>query len=299
MDFDYTSDLVLARPGNPGADAILGRPIHLLDDGFVRLVDYLGNDASIAQAARVSYGPGTKTVSEDEALIRYLIAHRHTSPGEMVELVFHLRLPLMVRDQLVRHRTANVNIRSYRYSPMDDGSYIPEPERIGGQSADNKQGTGSGLAPLDQARAAVILADVELYTHEAYQELVGLGVSRETARQATTVSRYTEMYFKLDLHNLFHFLLLRLDPHAQFEIREYARAIELIVERCFPIAYAAWGEFERDAVTFSATEIAALRAALDEFYMDPDRTLTSSFAGDLGLHGRQLREFRDKLVALR
>jgi thymidylate synthase (FAD) len=274
---------------------VTAEQITVLDDGFVCLVDVMGTDADIARAARVSYGPGTRSVSEDRALIRYLMAHDHTSPFEMVELKFHIRAPLIVRNQIVRTRTANWNERSYRYSEMDDISYVPEPERIGGQSKDNKQGTGEALDEAVQQRASVILAEVEAYTHDAYDTLVELGVSRETARQATTVSRYTEWYFKIDLHNLFRFLKNRLDAHAQFETREYARALESFVSRRFPVAHESWVEYVRDAVMLSATEVAALRAVLDAPYIDSERIMIRGYAEDRGISGRQLREFVEKL----
>lgn len=239
---------------SPGAEEWLNKEIPCLDHGFVRFVDYMGNDEAIVQAARVSYGKGTKKVQEDRGLIRYLLRHKHTTPFEMVEFKFHMRLPIFVARQLIRHRTANVNEYSGRYSTMSENFYLPHPDVLGKQSKINKQGRGEVLSPEDAAHVLALLkADSEnAYMH--YTEFLGMDLARELARIGLSVANYTEWYWKIDLHNLFHFLTLRLDSHAQYEIRVFAEAMATIIKDAVPFAYEAFQDYRLNASTFSGPE---------------------------------------------
>lgn len=253
----------LARPTNEAVDAILGVPIRVLDHGFVRLVDYMGNDAAIVQAARVSYGQGTKKRSEDSGLIRYLMRHRHTSPFEMVETKFHIKAPIFVARQWVRHRTASVNEVSARYSLLPEEMYIPEDAQISFQSVDNKQGRSATEVPAEvKARVRELLLAGQKESYAAYQEMIDAEIARELARIALPVSIYSEWYWKMNLHNLFHFLSLRMDAHAQYEIRIYAEAIGLIVQRLAPVAYGAFIDYMREATILSGPEREIVTKAL-------------------------------------
>ncbi len=222
-------------------DALLGKRIDCLDKGFVRLIDVMGDDAAIVQAARVSYGSGTKKVLEDRGLIRYLLRHAHTTPFEMVEFKFHVKLPIFVARQWIRHRTANVNEYSGRYSEMKDEFYTPNPNDIRPQSVLNKQGRSEETLPdgmAEQAANAFKAGQDEAYAQ--YQEFLEQGIAREIARINLPVSNYTEWYWKIDLHNLFHFLRLRIDSHAQYEIRVFAEAIAELVKPFVPHAWEAF-----------------------------------------------------------
>jgi thymidylate synthase (FAD) len=254
----------MARETNPAADALLDVQLPVLDKGFVRLVDYMGGDGRIVQAARVSYGAGTKTVREDKALIAYLYRNAHTSPFEQVQLTFHVKLPVFVARQWVRHRTARLNELSGRYSVMKDEFYLPDPARVQFQSSDNKQGSG-GSMPAEYA--ARINAEIEsdqrsLYGH--YEGMLAEGMARELARINLPLSLYTEWYWQIDLHNLFHFLRLRLDPHAQYEIRAYGEALAQCAKAVAPFAYEAFEEYGLHGAHFSRTELKLLRALLAE-----------------------------------
>jgi thymidylate synthase (FAD) len=262
LQFD-TTVAPLARPGVPDVDAILGVPIRVLDHGFVRLVDYMGNDAAIVQAARVSYGLGTRKRSEDKALIRYLLRQRHTSPFEMVDVKLHVKAPIFVARQWLRHRTASVNEVSARYSILPEELYLPDDTQISFQSADNKQGRSAAVAPPEvKDRVRELLLAGQHAAYAGYQEMLDAEIARELARIALPVSVYTEWYWKINLHNLFHFLELRVDPHAQYEIRLYGEAICLIAQRLAPIAYEAFVDYARDAVRLSAPERAIVERAL-------------------------------------
>jgi thymidylate synthase (FAD) len=245
----------LPRPTTPEVDAILGVPIPVLDHGFVRLIDYMGDDAAIVQAARVSYGAGTKKRSEDAALIRYLLRHKHTSPFEMVEVKLHIKAPIFVARQWVRHRTASANEISGRYSILSDEMYLPDDTQISFQATDNKQGRSLTDVPegLRQRVKELLLAG-QREAYAGYQELIDAEIARELARIILPVSIYTEWYWKMNLHNLFHFLTLRTDPHAQFEIRIYAEAICLIAEKIAPVAYGAFLDYQRGATMVSRQE---------------------------------------------
>ncbi len=232
--------------------------VRVLDQGFVRLVEQMGSDAAIVRAARVSYGEGTKTVREDAALIDYLMRHRHTSPFEMVEFTFHVRAPIFVARQWFRHRTASANEVSARYSVLEDRFYRPEAWRA--QAQENKQGSEGRFQNPEADR---VLEDAYRTAYAAYRRLLELGVAREEARILLPVGIYTEFYWKQDLHNLFHFLKLRLDRHAQYEIRQYARAIAAIVRERVPLAWTAFEEHVLLGVALSKTEREALSGLLD------------------------------------
>jgi len=247
----------------PEAEAILDREYPVLDHGFVRLVDYLGGDARIVQAARVSYGEGTKSYREDAGLIDYLLRNEHSSPFEQVILTFHVKLPIFVARQWVRHRTARLNEVSGRYSVMKDEFYRPAPEDLAKQSSDNKQGRDT--APLDPRNAEAVLARFEAGQRAAYADysaLVEDGLAREIARINLPLSLYTEWYWQIDLHNLFHFLSLRLDAHAQLEIRKYAETMLEIARRVAPAACSSFQNHVLGAVRFSAEERAEIKGRL-------------------------------------
>lgn len=266
---------------NLAADAALDKPVAVLDKGFVRLVDYMGGDARIVQAARVSYGEGTKTVREDQGLINYLMKNRHTSPFEQVELVMHIKMPIFVARQHMRHRTASVNEISGRYSEMRDEFYVPNLERIQKQAKDNKQGSGEAFS-ADIAMGVVDeLSEAQHYAYKDYQHYLELGLAKELARINLPNSLYTEFYWKQDLHNMFHFLGLRLDGHAQFEIREYAKVMASMCALVAPLAYAAFEEHVLNSRTFTAKQI----AALNEWINHEACTLS----------GNELNELREKL----
>jgi len=242
-------------------DAILGVPFKVLDDGFVRVVDYMGSDESIVQAARVSYGKGTKKVSEDRGLIRYLLRHRHTTPFEMCEIKFHVRVPMDCWRQWIRHRMANVNEYSTRYSIAIDGTQKTPADKWRVQSADSKQGS-AGYADA-KLGAELSRKEVELQNHarKAYEERLAANIAREQARKDLPLSTYTEAYWKCDLHNLLHFLALRMDAHAQEEIRDYASVIgnEIVAKWC-PIAWEAFKDYRFNSWSLSRLEVEIIKA---------------------------------------
>lgn len=260
----------LVRKDSPILNEKLGLPIKVLDDGFVRAIDYQGNDESIVRAARISYGAGTKTPSDDRSLIRYLMRHRHTTPFEMAELTFHIRIPMDAWRQMVRHRTASINEYSTRYSEAIDSAQKTAPHMWRSQSTNNKQGSGDYLPPEVGAH----LSERENTLHELafsiYQERLKAGVAREQARKDLPLSTYTEVYWKCDLHNIFHFLALRLDPHAQWEIRQYADAMAAIVKAWVPMAWEAFEDYRLNAVTLSSA-VKQIIVAVNED--DPERAL--------------------------
>jgi len=253
------------RPTVPALEEKLFTAMPVLDHGFVRVVDYMGDDAAVVQAARVSYGRGTRKTSEDEGLIRYLMRHHHSTPFEMCEIKYHVKLPIFVARQWIRHRTANVNEYSARYSILDKEFYIPAPEHLAAQSADNRQGRGAVLEGQDVARVLGLLRHDAEQTYAHYEEMLdenGPGLARELARMNLTLNTYTQWYWKTDLHNLFHFLRLRADSHAQYEIRVYAEAMLETVKAWVPLSYAAFADYRLGAVTFSAKMLAVLRRML-------------------------------------
>lgn len=247
----------------PAAEEILDREFRVLDKGFVRLVDYLGGDDRIVQSARVSYGAGTKTFREDRGLIRYLMRNEHTSPFEQVVLTFHVKLPIFVARQWIRHRTARVNEISGRYSVMLSEFYLPEGANIALQSESNRQGRQEEAVPPEmQEKIATRLAAEQARAYESYEGLLDEGLARELARINLPLSLYTEMYWQIDLHNLFHFLKLRMDAHAQYEIRAYADTMFDIARRVAPSACEAFEDYVVKSVRLSAPEVEALRTAL-------------------------------------
>ena len=254
----------LIRPVSPELDAILGQAFPVLDDGFVRVVDYMGNDSSIVQAARVSYGDGTKKVSEDRALIRYLLRNQHTTPFEMCSLKLHLRVPMDTWRQWIRHRTASVNEYSTRYSIAIDRAQQTPPDQWRRQARDNKQGSGDCF-PIDVgAELSVVEKQLHEQARTVYQQRLEQGVAREQARKDLPLSTYTEAFWQMDLHNLLHFLDLRMDPHAQLEIRRYAETIgEQLVSRWVPMTWEAFQDyrFRRMSLSHQEQELLALIAA--------------------------------------
>jgi len=273
----------------PEAEGILDKEFHVLDKGFVRLVDYMGGDDRIVQAARVSYGAGTKTVREDRGLINYLMRNRHTSPFEQVVLTFHTKMPIFVARQWVRHRTARLNEISGRYSIMEDEFYLPDPEHVSAQASDNKQGRESTAMPEEsvrEIRSRMEAGQRESFT--AYEELLETGLAREIARINLPLSLYTQWYWQIDLHNLFHFLELRMDPHAQYEIRAYAEVMCEIAEKVAPMATGAFREHVLGGAHFSAKELAALREIAGGVPVE-------KAAESAGIKGKALERFRAKL----
>jgi thymidylate synthase (FAD) len=262
------------RPTVPALEAMLFRAIPVLDHGFLRVIDYMGDDGAIVQAARVSYGRGTRRVSEDSGLIRYLMRHRHSTPFEMCEIKYHVKLPIFVARQWIRHRTANVNEYSARYSILDREFYIPAPEQLAAQSAVNRQGRGEVLEGAEAARVLDLLRQDATQTYDHYAEMLNedeagnrrdedrLGLARELARMNLTLNTYTQWYWKTDLHNLLHFLSLRADAHAQYEIRVYAEAMLDTVAAWVPAAFAAFKDYRLGAVTLSAQMLDAVKRLL-------------------------------------
>jgi thymidylate synthase (FAD) len=259
----------------PEAEALLDQPIAVLDKGFARLVDYLGGDARIVAAARVSYGAGTKTAREDRALIHYLLRNAHTSPFEQVQLTFHCKLPIFVARQWIRHRTARLNELSGRYSVMRDEFYVPDTTRVALQSEENKQGSGRRAAPQYAAQVLELLKAEQAALYTDYAGMVEAGVARELARINLPLSLYTEWYWQIDLHNLFNFLRLRLDPHAQYEIRQYAAALGQCAQAVAPLAYEAFEEYELYGARFSKTELRLIREMLKAGGIGPQSDVSS------------------------
>ncbi|MDR1361599.1 MAG: FAD-dependent thymidylate synthase [Holosporaceae bacterium] len=253
-----------ARGSSRELEDILYKPIKVLDHGFIRVVDYMGTDASIVQAARVSYGRGTKKTQEDQGLINYLMRHGHTTPFEMCELKLHVKLPIFVMRQWIRHRTASTNEYSSRYSVLHNEFYLPEVDQIARQSTFRRQGKSE--VPLDSARALEILEILKCANGDAYEKysrlLDDFSLTRELARTVLPVSIYTEMYWKIDLHNLLHFLKLRTDFHSQYEIRCYADVILGIVKRWTPCAYEAFVNYRQESVSVAGKCVDIVNRAL-------------------------------------
>lgn len=246
------------RPISDGAEKWLYRPIRCLDHGFVYLVDYMGTDLSVVDAARVSYGQGTRSVNTAENLIRYLRRHVHTSPSEMVEIKFHCKMPIFVARQWVRHRTASINEYSGRYSEMIDEFYLPGLEAIKKQAIDNKQGRGDDLPPEVKEEFRARLGAGYRRQYEDYKWALEVGVAKELARISLPVANYTQWYWKIDFHNLMHFLRLRLDSHAQYEIRVYGEAMARIIQDAFPMSFKAFEDYQLYALSFSRLELDVL-----------------------------------------
>jgi thymidylate synthase (FAD) len=277
---------VTLRATAPGMEAWLHQAIPVLDHGVVRVVDYMGDDAAIVQAARVSYGAGTKTARDDAGLIRYLMRHWHSTPFEMCEIKLHVKLPVFVARQWIRHRTANVNEYSARYSILDREFYIPLPGDLAAQSTVSNQGRGEALAPDEAERVLRILREDSARAYDNYETMLSqdgqLGLARELARMNLPANVYTQWYWKTDLHNLFHFIRLRADPHAQMEIRAYAEAIGTGVTDWVPHAWAAFEDYRLNAVQLSGKAMAALRRRL------AGESVTRE---DVGMRAGEWREF--------
>ena len=258
----------------PELENILYRPFEVLDHGFVRVIDYMGDDSAIVQSARVSYGKGTKQISNDKGLIKYLMRHRHSTPFEMCEIKFHIKLPIFIARQWIRHRTANVNEYSARYSILDKEFYIPSMENVAAQSTINNQGRGEVLSSDEAAEVISILKKDAEQTYANYETLLNEnpngesiddnkpGVARELARMNLTLNTYTQWYWKIDLNNLLHFLALRADAHAQYEIRVYADIMMDIVKKWVPIAADAFEDYRIGGTEVSAKEINLLKKLL-------------------------------------
>ena len=254
------------RATSPGMEEHLYTIHPVLDHGFVRVIDYMGDDAAITQAARVSYGKGTKAVSNDEGLIRYLMRHWHSTPFEMCELKLHVKLPVFVARQWIRHRTANVNEYSARYSILDREFYIPRAQDLAAQSTTNNQGRGDTLEGEEAQRVLDYLRDDAMRAYDHYEEMISQegqqGLARELARMNLPANVYTQWYWKVDLHNLFHFLRLRADAHAQYEIRVYADEICRLVKDWVPYAYAAFEDYRLGGATLSGKALDCQRRML-------------------------------------
>jgi thymidylate synthase (FAD) len=264
-------------------EAVLYDPFPVLDHGFVRVVDYMGNDSAIVQAARVSYGTGTKKINQDAGLINYLLRHRHTTPFEMCEIKFHLKMPIFIARQWIRHRTANVNEYSARYSVLDKEFYIPNPEQLAAQSTINHQGRGEEKLTEEESRRVIEILkhdSEQCYSH--YEELMNCradgevidsnrkGIARELARINLPINIYTQWYWKIDLHNLMHFLFLRADSHAQYEIRIFAQTMLDIVKKWVPITYEAFMDHRVNATEISGKGLEVIKSMIDGKNIDQE-----------------------------
>ena len=287
---------------------ILGKKFDVLDHGFIVLVDVMGDDSSIVQAARVSYGKGTKTVSQDRGLIRYLMRHRHTTPFEMVEFKFLVKLPIFVARQWIRHRTANVNEYSARYSILEDEFYIPDTAILAGQSTSNKQGREAALPKKEAEKIRSLIIENSEKTYDLYEYLLNEEgekedasrgkLARELSRIVIATNVYTQWYWKIDLHNLFHFLSLRMDDHAQFEIREYADVMADIVKAAVPIAYEAFEDYRLNSLNLSRLEIEILKKFLNKINITEEDLDAACESAGL-TNKRELREFQQNFKRLK
>ncbi|MBI1775707.1 MAG: FAD-dependent thymidylate synthase [Proteobacteria bacterium] len=259
------------RPSVPALEEVLYQAIPVLDHGFIRVIDYMGDDAAVVQAARVSYGRGTRKVSEDKALIAYLLRHRHSTPFEMCEIKYHVKLPIFVARQWIRHRTANVNEYSARYSILDREFYVPAPEHLGAQSEVNRQGRGTTLEGAEAREVLGLLREDAERAYDHYRHMLNIddagqvldpgrqGLARELARMNLPLNFYTQWYWKIDLYNLMHFLALRADPHAQYEIRAYAETMLETVKRWVPWTFEAFEQHGLKGVHLSAGGLAVVK----------------------------------------
>jgi thymidylate synthase (FAD) len=287
--------ILTRRPTAEGIEPYLGRPIPCLDHGFVYVVDYLGTQEGIVDAARVSYGAGTRKVSTDRGLIRYLMRHRHTTPFEMCEIKLHVKLPIFVARQWIRHRTANVNEYSARYSILTNEFYIPELEHLAVQSKSNRQGRSEQLRAEDGEGVQQLIREHSARSYELYELLLnddGEGapvdpgrpqVARELSRMVLPTNGYTEWYWKIDLHNLLHFLSLRADPHAQLEIRIYAEAICRIVEAWVPWVWEAFVDYELEARRFTRLELEIIKRVIELKGLHVPRRELQDLSAEVGM----------------
>ena len=284
-------------------DEFVGKSFRVLDDGFVRVVDYMGGDDAIVQAARISYGDGTTRVREDRGLIRYLMRHHHTTPFEMCELKLHVRVPMDCWRQWIRHRTANVNEYSTRYSKAIDGTQKTRLGEWRRQSGSNRQGSVGGIEEKTGHFLSRREDELKQLSHQVYEERLSSGVAREQARKDLPLSTYTEAYWKIDLHNLFHFLALRMDDHAQKEIRDFANVIgNEIVSMWCPIAWSAFVDYRLNARVLSRIEWKLLQILISGDSSEAKRVAVEegllSFNGGVIKRNRERAEFEAKLLEL-
>ena len=296
IEIARSSSLKTRRPTVPMLEEILFEPIPVLDHGFVRVIDYMGDDAAVVQAARVSYGKGTKKISDDAGLINYLLRHRHTTPFEMCEIKYHVKLPIFVARQWIRHRTANVNEYSARYSVLDCEFYVPEEDDLAAQSSSNRQGRGNILSGKEAKRVLEILREDAQMTYDHYIEMLNEseegniidvskeGLARELARMNLTLSTYTQWYWKTDLHNLLNFLSLRADTHAQYEIRVYAAAMMETLRRWCPITFQSFSDHRVEGVTFSGKAIKVVKKLISGVHINQEES---------GMSKREWRELME------
>jgi len=296
IEIARSSSLKTRRPTVPMLEEILFEPIPVLDHGFVRVIDYMGDDAAVVQAARVSYGKGTKKISDDAGLINYLLRHRHTTPFEMCEIKYHVKLPIFVARQWIRHRTANVNEYSARYSVLDREFYVPEEDHLAAQSSSNRQGRGNILSGKEAKRVLDILREDAQMTYDHYIEMLNEseegniidvskeGLARELARMNLTLSTYTQWYWKTDLHNLLNFLSLRADTHAQYEIRVYADAMMETLRRWCPITFQSFSDHRVEGVTFSGKAIKVVKKLISGVHINQEES---------GMSKREWRELME------
>ena len=274
---------MMSRPEVELMNRMVGKEIKVLDHGFIRVVDYMGDDAAIVQAARVSYGKGTKTFNEDAGLINYLMRHKHTTPFEMCEIKLHVKLPIFVARQWIRHRTGSFNEYSARYSLLDNEFYVPVEENLGAQSSSNKQGREG--SPLSARSAEALAGNIKVHSEDCYDMYLALlenKVARELARMVLPVNFYSQWYWKVNLKNLLDFLNLRTDPHAQYEIRVYAEEIEKILKQWLPITYSAYKNHMKDGVSFSSEAMKVMKLMMAGDMMDQETS---------GLSKREWNEF--------
>ena len=292
-------------------EKILYEAIPILDHGFIRVIDYMGDDTSIVQSARVSYGKGTKKVSTDSGLIKYLMRHWHSTPFEMCEIKYHVKLPIFIARQWIRHRTANVNEYSARYSILDKEFYLPSKENLAAQSQSNRQGRGDTLKGEQAEEVLNLLKNDAERTYQNYETMLNerydgniiddnkTGLARELARMNLTLNTYTQWYWKIDLHNLLHFLSLRADPHAQWEIRVFANIIAGMVKRVAPLSFEAWIDYDLLGQSMSRAELSVLAELLDADGSGVATRSGVSFSSEklkeIGLSGREIEEFLTKL----
>ena len=296
IELARSSSLKTRRPTVHMLEEILFEPIPVLDHGFVRVIDYMGDDAAVVQAARVSYGKGTKKISDDAGLINYLLRHRHTTPFEMCEIKYHVKLPIFVARQWIRHRTANVNEYSARYSVLDREFYVPEEDHLAAQSSSNRQGRGNILGGKEAKRVLDILREDAQMTYDHYIEMLNEseegniidvskeGLARELARMNLTLSTYTQWYWKTDLHNLLNFLSLRADTHAQYEIRVYADAMMETLRRWCPITFQSFSDHRVEGVTLSGKAIKVVKKLISGVHINQEES---------GMSKREWRELME------
>jgi len=309
--FGRKPEMETLRPISSGAEKWLGEKIPVLDHGFVYLVDYMGSDQSIEQAARVSYGAGTRSVNETTGLIRYLMRHQHTTPFEMVEFKFHAKMPIFVARQWVRHRTASINEESARYSILSNEFYVPAPDAIAAQASTNRQGRGEVFDPDQAEKIRQLLVGDAVINYEHYEYMLnddGSGkpkdesrdmLARELARMDLTLNFYTQWYWKANLHNTLRFLGLRMDPHAQYEIRVYADAMANIVKDAVPITWKAFEDYQLKSVKLNGPEIRVLALAFESLGITLSQEMIKELAKSQGLtNKRELSETMGKLEKL-